>query len=145
MGALIGKLLRDVRVALVVVCLLLAAFQCLWAKITERIIGQLAPFLFTLAGASGLVPQDVENAVFAGPGKILRTMIGGETVALDRAMDLMTIGYVHPLMQTLFCIWAIGRAAERWQGSWTAAPWSCCWPSRWHAIAWCWPTSASMC
>src|SRR5581483_741989 len=28
-----------------------------------------------------------------------------------RAMDMMTIGYVHPLMQTIFCIWAIGRAS----------------------------------
>src|ERR1700676_172488 len=26
-------------------------------------------------------------------------------------MDLLSIGYVHPLMQTIFCIWGIGRAA----------------------------------
>jgi ABC-2 type transport system permease protein len=26
-------------------------------------------------------------------------------------MDMLSIGYVHPLMQTIFCIWAIGRAA----------------------------------
>ncbi len=108
---LVHKLLRDIRLPLIVVALFLALFQCLWAKITERILGQLAPFLFGLAGASGLVPQDIENVVFQGPGRILRTLIGGETVTLDRAMDLMSIGYVHPLMQTLFCIWAIGRAA----------------------------------
>jgi ABC-2 type transport system permease protein len=107
---LVRKLLRDIRVALIIVALLLGAFQCLWAKVTERILGQLAPFFFTLARVGGLTPADIENQVFAGPGKIIRTIIGGENIVLDAAMDMMTIGYVHPLMQTLFCIWAIGRA-----------------------------------
>lgn len=108
---LVRKLLRDIRLSLIVVGLFLGAFQCLWAKITERILGQLAPFLYTLASARGLVPKDIEAAVFEGPGQILRTLIGGEKVTLERAMDMMTIGYVHPLMQTVFCVWAIGRAA----------------------------------
>ncbi len=37
-ATLIRKLLRDVRLALIIVALLLGAFQCLWAKITDRII-----------------------------------------------------------------------------------------------------------
>jgi ABC-2 type transport system permease protein len=111
MGTLIGKLLRDVRLALAVVALLLGAFQCLWAKITERILGQLAPFFHSLAGLAGLSPRDVQDEVFAGPGKIVRTLIGGESVVLENAMDMLSIGYVHPLMQTIFCIWAVGRAA----------------------------------
>jgi ABC-2 type transport system permease protein len=41
----------------------------------------------------------------------MRTIIGGELVKLDQAMDMLSIGYVHPLMQTMFCIWAVGRAA----------------------------------
>lgn len=108
---LVRKLLRDIRLPLIVVALFLAAFQCLWARLTKQILGQLAPFLFGLADAGGLLPQDIEDVVFQGPGQILRTLIGGETVSLDRAMDMLSIGYVHPLMQTLFCIWAIGRAA----------------------------------
>ena len=64
-----------------------------------------------LAEMGGLSPQDVENKVFAGTGRIIRTLIGGESVDLNSAMDLMSIGYVHPLMQTIFCIWAVGRAA----------------------------------
>jgi ABC-2 type transport system permease protein len=107
---LVRKLLRDLRVGLIVVAVVLGAFQCLWAKVTERILGQLAPFFFTLARVGGLTPHDIEQQVFAGPGKIIRTIIGGESIVLDSAMDMMTIGYVHPLMQTLFCIWAIGRA-----------------------------------
>jgi ABC-2 type transport system permease protein len=26
-------------------------------------------------------------------------------------MDLLSVGYVHPLVQTIFCIWAVGRAS----------------------------------
>ena len=49
--------------------------------------------------------------IFGGPGKIAQTIIGGESLHFERAMDVLSIGYVHPLMQVLFCIWAIGRAA----------------------------------
>jgi ABC-2 type transport system permease protein len=108
---LIRKLLRDVRWTLLAVALLLGAFQCLWAKVTERILGRLAPFLDTIATMAGLGFKDVESAVFEGPGQIIRTIIGGEGVQLERAMDMLSIGYVHPLMQTIFCIWAVGRAA----------------------------------
>src|SRR5262245_1720503 len=98
-GTLIRKLLRDIWVPLTIVAALLAAFQCLWASVTERIIGQLAPFFTRLAAAQGLTQIDIEAVVFDGPGKIIRTLIGGETVSLERAMDMLSIGYVHPLMQ----------------------------------------------
>jgi ABC-2 type transport system permease protein len=104
-------LLRDVRGMLLAIALLLLVFQCLWAKITDRILGQLAPFFTMLASAGGLKLQDVEDTLFEGQGQIMRTLIGGEQVTLDNAMAMLSIGYVHPLMQTVFCIWAIGRAA----------------------------------
>jgi ABC-2 type transport system permease protein len=108
---LVRKLLRDVRLPLIVIGLLVGAFQLLWARITARILGKLAPFFNTLAGMGGLTPKDIEEVLFEGPGKIMRTIIGGERVVLDNAMDLLSIGYVHPLMVTVFCVWAIGRAA----------------------------------
>src|SRR5437763_13699206 len=111
MLTLIRKQLRDVRVALAVVCLLLGAFQCLWVKITARIVGELAPFFEELAGVAGLGPQDIQDRLFSGPGKIVRTIVGGEHTLLQSAMELLSVGYVHPLMQTTFCIWAVGRAA----------------------------------
>jgi ABC-2 type transport system permease protein len=110
-ATLIRKLLRDVRLALIIVALLLGAFQCLWAKITDRIIGELAPFFNQLAEMGGLNAQDVREEVFKGPGQIMRTIIGGERLDLDAAMDMLSIGYVHPLMLAIFCIWAVGRAA----------------------------------
>lgn len=103
---LVRKLLRDLRVPLLVVALLLAAFECLWVKITERIAGQIVPFLGTQVSLPGL-----EETLFQGPGQVLRTLIGGEHIRLNRAMDVLSIGYVHPLVQTILCVWAVGRAA----------------------------------
>jgi ABC-2 type transport system permease protein len=111
LAALVWKLLRDVRLMLVAVAFLLAAFQGLWAKITERLIGQIVPMLSQLAAFGGLQVQAIEQEIFKGPGQFIRTLIGGERIDLQNAMDMLSIGYVHPLMQTIFCIWAIGRAA----------------------------------
>src|SRR5262245_37720508 len=106
--SLVRKLLRDVRVALALVALLLGLFQCPWGRIADRLSGQSAPFVHPLAGLGGLSDKDVQNILFEGPGKIVRTIIGGEQINLNGAMDMMSIGYVHSLMQTIFCIWAVG-------------------------------------
>jgi ABC-2 type transport system permease protein len=108
---LVSKLLRDLRLALLAVATLLCLFQFLWARVTGRILGKLAPFFTALANLGGLSNKDIEEVVFEGPGKFLRTVIGGERVSLDSAMDMLSIGYVHPLMVTVFCIWGVGRAA----------------------------------
>lgn len=111
MTILVRKLLRDIWLALAVVCFLLAAFQCLWFKVIQRICGQLIPLITGMSRRGGFDAAAVQNVIFQGPGQILRTLMGGERIQLDNAMDMLSIGYVHPLMQTIFCIWAIGRAA----------------------------------
>ena len=108
---LVLKLLRDLRLTLFVTASLLCLFQVFWAKIMERIIAQLAPFFYGMAGYSGIDIKQVEKVVFDGPGKLIRSIIGGETIDLNNAMDMFTIAYVHPLVQTIICIWAVGRAA----------------------------------
>lgn len=110
--ALVRKLLRDVRWPLAVTMLLLVGFQVLWVKATSRTVTQLAPFFSTLAERAGASQKMIEDLLFSGPGKIVQTIAGGENVRFERAMDGLTIGYVHPLMQIIFCIWAIGRAAS---------------------------------
>jgi ABC-2 type transport system permease protein len=107
---LVIKLLRDIRLPLLMVGLLLAAYECLWAKIVERISGELLPLLMTVVRV-GITPQDIEEAIFAGPGKLLQSMIGGENISMFRMRDALTIGYVHPVIQAILCIWAVGRAA----------------------------------
>ena len=72
---------------------------------------ELSPYFTQLAALAGQSLGDVQAKVFGGPGKIIRTILGGEQVNLDRAMDLLSIGYVHPLVQTIFCVWAVGRAS----------------------------------
>jgi ABC-2 type transport system permease protein len=108
---LVIKLLRDLRLMLAAVALLLGAFEVFWARITERVIGQLAPLFTTLAGYGGLTARDIEAELFRGPGQAVRTLIGGEGIDLEGAMDMLSIGYVHPLLQTILCVWAVGRAA----------------------------------
>ena len=107
---LVRKLLRDVRLSLLLVCLLVLLFQVLWARITHRVVGEIAPyFAYLTGGPEGI--KDFLNIIFSGPGKIVQTVIGGESIQMDRAMDMLSIGYVHPLMQFVFCIWAVGRAS----------------------------------
>jgi ABC-2 type transport system permease protein len=108
--ALVRKLLRDLRWPLLVVGLLLAGFQCLWVKISQRTVTEISPVFSTLAARAGTNQKALEGVIFGGPGKIAQTMVGGESMHFERAMDVLSIGYVHPLMQVLFCIWAIGRA-----------------------------------
>lgn len=107
---LVRKLLRDVRLSLGLVCLLLLLFQVLWAKITQRITEELLPQL-TKEVLRDLPPTVLLNILFRGPGKIIETLAGGGSVNLMQTADMLTIGYVHPLVQTIFCVWAVGRAA----------------------------------
>src|SRR5262245_47517971 len=109
---LVRKLLRDLAVPLGLIAALLCLFQMLWASVTARIVGELQPFFHRLGAAQKFMPKDMERVLFDGPGKIIRTLMGGERVDLERAMDLLSIGWVHPLMVTIFCIWAVGRAAS---------------------------------
>src|SRR5262249_10063460 len=56
--------------------------------------------------------EDIENRLFqGGPAQLAKTIIGGDRLSFDSAMDMLSIGYVHPLIQITFCIWAVGRAA----------------------------------
>jgi len=104
--ALVWKLLRDLRVPLLVVVLLLAAFECLWAKITQRVTEELVPS-FTRH-----VPIFfIKSVLFEGPGKLMQTLMGGDSVDFTRSLDMLSIGYVHPLVAAILCVWAVGRAA----------------------------------
>src|SRR5204862_8311727 len=44
-------------------------------------------------------------------GNMIQKLIGGENVSVGEGRDSLTIGYVHPLVLTILCVWAIGRAA----------------------------------
>jgi len=108
---LLAKLLRDLRWPLLLVGLLLLIYQVLWAKVTDQITGELVPSF------TQYMPLEVVRAIFfQGPVKIIEAIIGGEMISLEKPQDMLTIGYVHPVIQTIFCIWAIGRAASALAG-----------------------------
>lgn len=111
-AVLVRKLLRDVRTALIVVILLLFGFQILWVKVSQRAVTQLSPLFATLAERAGMMKEALEEQIFSGPGKLVQTIAGGSDVRFERAMDMLSIGYVHPLVQAILCIWAVGRAAS---------------------------------
>jgi ABC-2 type transport system permease protein len=106
-SVLTRKLLRDVWPGLVLVTLLLLAFQCLWARVTERIHTIMKKF------EALNVPRDILDKILFqendAPGKIIEALMGGDTAVLTRAQDTLSIGYIHPLTQAILCIWAVGR------------------------------------
>jgi ABC-2 type transport system permease protein len=109
---LILKLLRDIRLALIIVAVLLAAFQTLWARVTKTITSELLKLLGErLPGGAAALDEFFDSLLKAGPAQIVQTLMGGETIDIKRIMDMLSIGYVHPLTQTILCIWAIGRAS----------------------------------
>jgi ABC-2 type transport system permease protein len=103
---LVRKLLRDVVVGLCVVCLLLFAFQCLWAKVAERITGEILTRLGQVMPIAYL-----RDVVFGGPGQIIQALMGGSDIRIEKAFDMVSISYVHPLTITILCVWAVGRAS----------------------------------
>jgi ABC-2 type transport system permease protein len=105
------KLLRDVRVPLVAVWLLLFGFAGLWVKVTVQVTTQISPLL-TLAGQmQGMGPMFFHNLFFRGPGKLIQTFLGGEDAQFLEPQDTLALVATHPLVQAIICIWAIGRGA----------------------------------
>ena len=102
-----AKVLRDLRWPLLLVGLLLFAFQTLWAKITDRIVNE----LLEAFKAQNINVDFITKVMFKGPGRIIETIMRGEMIHLNNPMEMLTISYVHPFTQIVLCVWAIGRAS----------------------------------
>jgi beta-exotoxin I transport system permease protein len=110
---LVKKLLRDVRFGLIVVALLLFLFELLWARVTRTISGDLLITIdrMTKDKPGSLTVKTLIDVFFSKEGQVVQKLIGGEGIDIQQASNLLTSGFVHPLVQTILCIWAIGRAA----------------------------------
>jgi ABC-2 type transport system permease protein len=102
-AVLARKLLRDLRTPWIVLVLFLCCFQILFARV--------APEILTKFQSLGLPLDMIQRVVFEGPGKVFQALMGLGEIRVDRALDLHSISYVHPLMQIALSVWAIGRAA----------------------------------
>ena len=65
MLTLVRKLLRDVRLPLLILIILMAAFQCLWIKVAQRISGEtgLLRQLVWLGEGRGVTPGEIEKEI----------------------------------------------------------------------------------
>lgn len=107
---LVRKLLRDVRPALIAVCLILFLFAGFWVKITQRVTAEITPFFNTVARVAKLPPKLFEDVLFKGPGKVSQAVLGGADLRFERPMDFLAVGLLHPVVIILASIWAVGRA-----------------------------------
>jgi ABC-2 type transport system permease protein len=107
---LVRKLFRDVRPALIVVCVVLFLFAAFWVKITQRVTVEIAPVFNTIAAKVG-DKKLFEDVLFRGPGKVSQAALGWGELNFERPNDFLAMGMVHPIVLTLFVVWAVGRAA----------------------------------
>jgi ABC-2 type transport system permease protein len=108
---LVRKLLRDARPALIAVCLILFLFAALWVKITQRVTAEITPFFNVVARAAQLNPKLFEEVLFRGPGKVSQAVLGGADLQFEKPNDFLAVALLHPVVLTLACVWAVGRAA----------------------------------
>jgi beta-exotoxin I transport system permease protein len=104
------KLLRDIRVPLLVVALLLLGFEIIWVKVVQRLTGEIVPMLSLVSAMAGRASDWLLDLFFRGPGKLIQTFLGGEHIQFGNPQELLAIGFMHPLVQAMICIWAVGRA-----------------------------------
>ena len=107
---LVRKLLRDLRPALIAVCLILFLFAGFWVKITQRVTGEITPFFNTVARVAKLPPKLFEDVLFKGPGKVSQAVLGGADLRFEKPMDFLAVGLLHPVVIILASVWAVGRA-----------------------------------
>jgi len=107
---LFRKLLRDVRPALIVVCVVLFVFAAFWVKIAQRVTSEIAPVFNSVA----FMVRDknlCQEVLFKGPGKVSQAALGWGDLNFERPNDFLAMGMLHPIMLTLCVVWAVGRSA----------------------------------
>jgi ABC-2 type transport system permease protein len=107
---LVRKLLRDVRPALAVVCLLLFVFAALWVKITQRVTTQIVPMARLLSQPFG-DSKALEKVFVRGPSKVSQAALGWGEMNFDSPTEFLAVGLLHPVVLVVCLVWGVGRAA----------------------------------
>ncbi|HYV35489.1 MAG TPA: ABC transporter permease subunit [Gemmataceae bacterium] len=104
---LVRKLLRDLRWGLLIMGVLLFAFNLMWCKSTQQGLE-----LFKTLSERGINVRFLAEIFFNSEGgKVVAKMVGGERITIGQGIDSLSVGYVHPLLITMLSVWAVGRAA----------------------------------
>jgi ABC-2 type transport system permease protein len=107
---LVRKFLRDVRPALLTVCLLLFVFAAFWVKITQRVTTEIVPMSRLLSQPFG-DSKALEKVFVRGPSKVSQAALGWGEMSFDRPNDFLAIGLLHPIVLVMGLVWGVGRAA----------------------------------
>ncbi|MBN9123047.1 MAG: ABC transporter permease subunit [Planctomycetes bacterium] len=107
---LVRKFLRDVRPALIAVCLLLFAFSAFWVKITQRVTTQIVPIARLISQPFGNA-KVLESVFVRGPSKVSQAALGWGDMNFDRPNEFLAIGLLHPIVLVMCLVWGVGRAA----------------------------------
>jgi ABC-2 type transport system permease protein len=108
---LVRKLFRDVRPALIAVCVLLFAFATLWVKISQLVTSEIAPVFNTVALFAAGDKYLFQDVIFRGPGKVSEAALGWGSINFEKPNDFLAMGMLHPIVLSLIVIWSVGRLA----------------------------------
>jgi ABC-2 type transport system permease protein len=104
---LVRKLLRDLRLGLLAVGLLLFAFEFLWCKSTEQGLGLMRKMLGQGVDLRPIIRKMLDDE----SGKLVDKLIGGDRITIGQGLDALSVGYVDPLLLAILAVWAVGRSA----------------------------------
>jgi ABC-2 type transport system permease protein len=104
--ALILKLLRDMRWQFLIVALLLGGYECLMAKVTQRVTEEVLPEILKYMPITSL--QDI---LFERSGKIMFALVGGPVIDIRRPLHILSIGYMNPEILLILSFWALARSS----------------------------------
>jgi ABC-2 type transport system permease protein len=105
------KLLRDVRVPLLAVCLALFVFEVFWVKVVERVTTEIAPMLGLVSLMQGRQEDFLMNLFLKGPGRVIQSVLGGADVRFNVPQDMLAVGHMHPVVLIVVGLWGVGRAS----------------------------------
>src|SRR5262245_11316277 len=109
---LVRKLLRDVRPALIAVCLVLFVFAAFWVKITQRVTTEIVPMARLISQFSFGNAKMLETLFVRGPSKVSQAALGWGELNFDQPNDFLAIGMLHPIVLVLSVVWGVGRTSS---------------------------------
>ena len=107
---LVRKLLRDIRFALIAVCIILFVFATLWVKISQVVTVQITP-VFNLVAAFAGDKRLFEDVIFRGPGRVSQAALGWGDLNFEKPNDFLAMGMLHPVVLSMCVVWGVGRSA----------------------------------
>src|SRR5262249_45288034 len=86
--------------------LLLLGYECLVAKVTQRVIEEVLPEILKYVPFPSL-----HDVLFQGSGKIMFALMGGSAIDIRKPLHILSVGYMNPEVLLILSFWALSRSA----------------------------------